>query len=183
VKAVISLDYQSLCALISIEGHEEAQFTVKKCSQLKELVEILNPFFDAIMLVQGEIMTTIGAVLPSVLSLHHHLIRFTETTDSGLYLGKLVAELKQSLETRFMGVFVNVRMLTSQMPVSELSFGHVLYIIAAVLNPAFGLYWIDNDVLVDNDSKEQLQRYVKGMKIKQLSQKLLQSAQFKYALR
>jgi hypothetical protein len=86
VKAVISLDYQSLCALISTEGHKETQFTVKEWNQLKELVEILNPFFDATLLVQGEKMTTIGAVLPPVLSLHHHLIRLAETTDSGRYL-------------------------------------------------------------------------------------------------
>jgi hypothetical protein len=49
-----------------------------------------------------------------------------------------------------MGVFVNVRMLKSQMPVSELPFGDALYIIAAVLNLAFGLYSIDKDVLVDD---------------------------------
>jgi hypothetical protein len=166
VKAVISLDYQSHCGLISGEGHKATKFAVKEWSQLKELVEILDPFFDATMLVQGEKMTTIGAVLPSVLSLHHHLIRLTETTDCGRNLGKLIAELKQSLQTRFMGVLVNIRMLTSLIPVSELPFGDALYIIAAVLNPAFGLYWIDNDVLVTNDSKEELQRYVKGMKMK-----------------
>ena len=64
-----------------------------------------------------------------------------------------------------MGLFVNVRMLTSQIPVSELPFGDALYIVAAVLNPSFGLYWIDNDVLVDDNSKEQLKAYVRGMVI------------------
>lgn len=165
VKAVISLDYQSLCSLVISEGHKEAQFTIKEWSQLKELVDILNPFFDAAVLVQGEKMTTIGSVLPSVLSLYHHLVRLSEVRDSGRYLGKLTAELKRSLEKRFMGLFVNVRMLTSQIPVSELPFGDALYIVAAVLNPSFGLYWIDNDVLVDDNSKEQLQVYVKGMVI------------------
>uniref|UniRef100_A0A4W5RXY7 HAT C-terminal dimerisation domain-containing protein n=1 Tax=Hucho hucho TaxID=62062 RepID=A0A4W5RXY7_9TELE len=72
VKAVIQCDHLKLCHFLEKAGHKELLFTVREWNKLKELVDILKPF-GATDMTQGEKIVTISLVVPSVLSLNHHL--------------------------------------------------------------------------------------------------------------
>lgn len=41
-------------------------------------------------------------------------------------------------------------------------FGDLIYVISSFLDPKYGLMWLDTDVLVDDDVKEQIRKHVKG---------------------
>lgn len=74
VKSVVRLGKQPLSDLAEAEGHKEVQFTQREWNQLEELVLVMDPFYDATVLAQGETTAAISVVLPSVLSLYHHVI-------------------------------------------------------------------------------------------------------------
>lgn len=73
----------------------------------------------------------------------------------------MVRCLQTSIKTRFLGIFVNVKMDTAA-PDERLPFADPLYIRAAVLDPAFALMWLEHDVLVDDDVKKDVSDMVKG---------------------
>uniref|UniRef100_A0A8C7SEE1 HAT C-terminal dimerisation domain-containing protein n=1 Tax=Oncorhynchus mykiss TaxID=8022 RepID=A0A8C7SEE1_ONCMY len=73
VKAVIQCDHLKLSHVLHKAGHKELLFTVWEWNKLKELVDILKPFGEATDMTQVEKIVTISSVVPSVLSLNHHL--------------------------------------------------------------------------------------------------------------
>ena len=77
------------------------------------------------------------------------------------YLGGMVKSLQTSLKKRFRGIFVNVKMDTSERH-EDLPFADPLYLRAAVLDPAFALMWLDHDVLVSDLVKRELSDTIKG---------------------
>ncbi|CAB1330002.1 unnamed protein product [Coregonus sp. 'balchen'] len=64
---------------------------------LKELVDILKPFGEATDLTQGEKVITISAVVPSILSLNHHLEKLKPQVR---FLSGLVRGLQASLKKK-----------------------------------------------------------------------------------
>ncbi|XP_056598289.1 zinc finger BED domain-containing protein 4-like [Triplophysa dalaica] len=160
VKSLLSCDYQTLCKVLDVRGHRETIFTVSEWAQIKDLVSILKPFADANDLTQGDKVVTISAVIPCVLSLNHHLENQKERTQ---YLVNLVHSLQRSLQKRFKGIFVNVKMSQQHTNEGILPFSDPVYVKAAVLDPAFGVMWIEHDVLVDDKLKEQLTMEVKNL--------------------
>ena len=54
-------------------------------------------------------------------------------------------------------------MLESDQVSKELPFGDPIYIISAILDPAFCLFWTDHDVLVEDDVKEKVKKQSKGI--------------------
>uniref|UniRef100_A0A8C8GQ27 HAT C-terminal dimerisation domain-containing protein n=1 Tax=Oncorhynchus tshawytscha TaxID=74940 RepID=A0A8C8GQ27_ONCTS len=73
VKAVVQCDHRKLSHVLEKSGHKELLFTVREWNKLKELGDILKPFGEATDMTQGEKIVTISSVVPSVLSLNHHL--------------------------------------------------------------------------------------------------------------
>uniref|UniRef100_A0A3P8VRM5 DUF659 domain-containing protein n=1 Tax=Cynoglossus semilaevis TaxID=244447 RepID=A0A3P8VRM5_CYNSE len=71
VKAVLQCNHLKLSAVLEKAGHRELSFTAQEWNLLKELLD-MKPFGEATDLTQGE-KVTISAVVPSVLSLNHHL--------------------------------------------------------------------------------------------------------------
>ena len=59
-------------------------------------------------------------------------------------------------------MFVNVRMEESDKPARELPFGDVVYMMAALLDPSYCLFWLEHDVLVPEDVKSELEEVVMG---------------------
>ncbi|MBN3298439.1 zinc finger BED domain-containing protein 4-like [Amia ocellicauda] len=159
LKALVTFDYQKLCEVLEVGGHKESKFTEREWSQVKELVEILTPFGEATDLTQGEKVVTIGAVIPCVLSLNHHLEKQKKEAH---YLGSLIHGLHRSLHRRFRGIFVNVRM-SEPSDGGPLPFSDTVYLKAAVLDPSFGTMWLDHDVLVDGKLKEEVSAFVKDL--------------------
>ena len=102
LKAVLICDHLKLSAVLEEAGHREMVFTQREWNQIKELVDVLQPFGEATDLTQGEKMVTISAVVPCVLSLNHHL---ESLKGRAQFLGGLIRSLQESLQKRFKGNF------------------------------------------------------------------------------
>ncbi|KAL7379703.1 hypothetical protein ABVT39_004336 [Epinephelus coioides] len=159
VKAVLSFSHQELCNVAQVTGHNELVFSVREWNMMKELCDVLQPFAEATDLTQGEKIVTVSSVLPCVLSLNHHLEKLKKQVR---FLGSMIQSLQCSLKKRFRGIFVNVKMLSAA-PGEELPFADPLYIIAAVLDPAFSMMWLQHDVLVTDDMKNEIADMVKDL--------------------
>ncbi|KAK5901471.1 hypothetical protein CgunFtcFv8_026337 [Champsocephalus gunnari] len=86
-------------------------------------------------------MVTISSVVPSVLSLNHHLEKLKPQVR---FLSSLVRSLQVSLKKRFGGIFINVKMATLTQDGT-----------AAALDPAFSLMW-NHHVLVSLEVKAEV---------------------------
>ncbi|KAL7373446.1 hypothetical protein ABVT39_006953 [Epinephelus coioides] len=157
VKAVLLFSHQELCNVVQGTSHNELVFSVREWNMMKELCDVLQPFAEATDLTQGENIVTVSSVLPSVLSLNHHLEKLKQQVR---FLGSMIHSLQCSLKKRFLGIFVNVKMLSAA-PGEELPFADPLYIRAAVLDPAFSMMWLQHDVLVTDDIKNDISDMVK----------------------
>lgn len=117
-------------------------------------MDILKPFGEATDMTQGEKIVTISSVVPSVLSLNHHL---EQRKPQVHFLSGLVRSLQASLNKRFLGIFINVKMARTQDGITA-PFSDPVYLKAAALDPAFSLMWVEHHVLV----KEEVAQRVKG---------------------
>lgn len=159
VKAVLRCEHPKLCRVLEKAGHKELLFTAREWNVLKELVDIMNPFGEATDLTQGEKIVTISSVVPSVLSLNHHLEKLKPQVR---FLSSLVRSLQVSLKKRFGGIFINVKMATLTQDGTTAPFSDPVYLKAAALDPAFSLMWIDHHVLVSLEVKAEVLQHVKG---------------------
>lgn len=87
-------------------------------------------------------------VVPAILDLYNGVNR---QLDSVRYLRRMLHALRDSLMTRFLGVFVRVRMGTAVNP-SKQPFHNRVYMCAALLDPNLKLNWIDMEVEVLSDN-------------------------------
>lgn len=159
VEAVTDLDPQSLNSLLEAQGHKGMCLSAREWSQLKELVDILAPFLQATDLTQGEKVVTVSAALPCVLSLNSHLIHML---NASRHLVGLVKALQMSLQRRFQGMFANVRMDETAQPSVELPFGDMVYMLSALLDPSFCLFWLEQDVLTPDEVKSKVKEMMIG---------------------
>ncbi|KAI4803014.1 hypothetical protein KUCAC02_006576 [Chaenocephalus aceratus] len=133
----VTFDMQNLSYMLNSEGHKALILSQRDYAQLKELIEVLDPFLEATDLTQGEKTVTASVVVPCVLSLHCHL---QEIRGRVRYCGPLVRALASSLKTRFTEIFQAVKM-----PGCEPAEGRgptkfpftTAYFIASVLDPSF----------------------------------------------
>ncbi|KAJ4941207.1 hypothetical protein JOQ06_027494, partial [Pogonophryne albipinna] len=160
VKAVLRCEHPKLCRVLEKAGHKELLFTAREWNVLKELVDIMNPFGEATDLTQGEKIVTISSVVPSVLSLNHHLEKLKPQVR---FLSSLVRSLQVSLKKRFGGIFINVKMATLTQDGTTAPFSDPVYLKAVALDPAFSLMWIDHHVLVSLEVKAEVLQHVKEL--------------------
>ncbi|XP_056140908.1 uncharacterized protein LOC130116856 isoform X1 [Lampris incognitus] len=161
VKAYVHLDMQKLSSVLESEGHKSLILSPREYAQLKELIEVLDPFLVATNLTQGETTVTISVIVPCVLTLRCHL---QEIREKARYCGPLVRALESSLKTRFAEVFSAVKI-----PGCEPAEGRGptkfpftnAYFIASVLDPAFGFQWLEHDVQLDSDIRDVLKTEIK----------------------
>lgn len=164
VKAYVNFDIQMLAYVLDSEGHKSLILSQREYAQLKELIEVLDPFLEATNLTQGEKTVTVSVVVPCVLTLHSHLQEIRERVR---YCGPLVRALENSMKARFTEIFSAV-----MMPGCEPDEGRgptkfpftIAYFVASVLDPAFGFQWLEHDVQLDNSIKGQLKSQIKGEK-------------------
>lgn len=132
---------------------------MREWAQLKELVDILNPFHEATQLTQGEFKPTISLVVPTVLALNRHL---TNCAKKVKYLKSLTTALGHSLHKRYRGVFTNVGMEGELEGLGNAhNFGETVYLSAALLDPTFALHWLV-DVYISSEEKEVLGSKIRG---------------------
>ncbi|XP_056147799.1 uncharacterized protein LOC130122798 [Lampris incognitus] len=152
---------QKLSSVLESEGHKSLILSPREYAQLKELIEVLDPFLEATNLIQGETTVTVSVIVPCVLTLRCHL---QEIRGKARYCGPLVRALESSLKTRFAEVFSAVKI-----PGCEPAEGRGptkfpftnAYVIASVLDPAFGFQWLEHDVQLDSDIKDVLKTEIK----------------------
>ncbi|CAK6977231.1 zinc finger BED domain-containing protein 4-like [Scomber scombrus] len=140
VQALTTLDHKALTEMCS-KDYEEVVFSTREWNQLKELTSILAPFSEATDLTEGEKAVTISMVVPTVLDLHTHLLKMEETR---IQCRPIVKALRQSLMRRFSGIFAKTNMTEDSG--GEEPFSHNVYFLATMLDPQFGLNWVDLDV-------------------------------------
>ncbi|XP_060758202.1 uncharacterized protein LOC132868902 [Neoarius graeffei] len=107
----------------------------------------------------GEKVITISAVVPSILSLSHHLEKLKPQV---CFLSSLVRSLQASLNRRFLGIFINMKMARTQDGVIA-PFSDPIYLKAAALDPASSLLWVEPHVLVNRDVKAEVAQQVKEL--------------------
>ena len=120
----------------------------------------MAPFHQAADLTEGEKVVTLSAALPSVLSLNSHLLRMLNTTR---HLLGLVTALQKSLQSRFEGMFVNVKMDDSSELAVDLPFGDTIYLTSALLDPSFCLFWLEQNVQGPDEVKTEVKEMIIGM--------------------
>ncbi|KAF3844262.1 hypothetical protein F7725_013603 [Dissostichus mawsoni] len=155
---VVDRKYSPVCRRTLLKVENLAVERPREWNVLKELVDIMNPFGEATDLTQGEKIVTISSVVPSVLSLNHHLEKLKPQV---CFLSSLVRSLHVSLKKRFGGIFINVKMATLTEDGTTAPFSDPVYLKAAALDPAFSLMWIDHRVLVSLEVKAEVLQHVK----------------------
>uniref|UniRef100_A0A8C2FGK0 Uncharacterized protein n=1 Tax=Cyprinus carpio TaxID=7962 RepID=A0A8C2FGK0_CYPCA len=131
IQAITELDHTTLTEMCS-PNFKNVVITTREWAQLRELCLILGPFAEATELTEGEKIITISMVVPTVLDLNTHLIQI----DSPKSLCRpLIRALRESLQQRFSGIFIALHMVD-----------HEIYAQAAMLDPRFGMSWVDMDV-------------------------------------
>ena len=79
------------------------------------------------------------------------------------YCKPVVEVLSASLKKRFAGLFIRATPPNLRLThVTDDNFGSDIYVIAAVLDPSFRMYWLDVDVTGSSTDKEHLRREVTG---------------------
>uniref|UniRef100_A0A3B5QUR0 Uncharacterized LOC111606838 n=1 Tax=Xiphophorus maculatus TaxID=8083 RepID=A0A3B5QUR0_XIPMA len=134
VQALTTLEHKSLSEMCN-KDYEDVVFSAREWNQLKELCIVLSPFAEATELTQGERSVTISMVVPTVLDLNTHLLKMEETR---MQCRPLVRALQHGREEPF---------------------NHDVYFFAAMLDPQFGLSWVDLDVTNGAKCPRLLSRY------------------------
>lgn len=138
LKALVTLDHRAVTEMCSDVEH--LVFSAREWTQLKDLCDLLEPFSDATDLTEGDQQVTISMVVPTVLDLKNHLLKMELQMPQ---VGAVVRALKKSLEKRFSGIFRRIRMEEED---PDEPFSHRIYFLATMLDPQFGLTWVDLDV-------------------------------------
>ncbi|TRY58760.1 hypothetical protein DNTS_034590, partial [Danionella cerebrum] len=130
----------------SIPAATSTRWNIREWNQLKDLGFVLSPFAEATDLTEGEKMVTISMVVPTVLDLNTHLLQIVESRS---HCRPLATALRQSLLKRFSGIFVRTKMVEQNG--KEDQFNQNVYFLATMLDPQFGLNWVDLDVTNHED--------------------------------
>lgn len=152
VQAVLKLSHTTLNELVE-PNRSNLSITLTQHQQLSELNAILEPFADATNDTQGDTFVTVSRVAPLILYLNHFLQDL-----SVVHLKPMVAALRTSLRIRFRGIFASVNM--TELDEEELRdkdkvpFSNDIYVVAAFLDPGFKLYWVEEDALLDQATKD-----------------------------
>lgn len=99
---------------------------------------------------------TVSYVLPCVLSLNTHLHDMKKET---MHCSPLVDTLMSSLKRRFMGIFRRTGIVKDDCTSVSVAtdFDDDVYFVSAVLNPTFGIHWIDCDITGADFSEDDLE--------------------------
>ena len=146
ISCVVSLDSSKLAATVNKAGHANLALTVKETQQLRELVEILEPFSDSTDLAQGSTYVTVSCVVPILLSLNKKLNQLLTRVK---YHAPLVHELLRSLFDRFAGIMKQLQLIlpktvssTSSSTTKNLHFDSNIYLLSCSIDPEHAYRWL-----------------------------------------
>ena len=168
LKAVSERDQVKLADVLRDQTMHNLVLTQREHAALLELVEILDPFAEATDLCQGQHYTTIGCIVPCIVSLLNHLQRMEQHVK---YHRPMIVALRQSLDSCFAGMLSCIRLSRSTLSANNCNtagFAEDLYVIASALDPSYGFLWL-KDHPGDTETKAQLKDYITGTKFPYLS--------------
>ena len=120
-------------------------------------MDVLDPFFEATQLTEGERTVTISFALPSVLSLIKQLQDMIDKQQLK-FCSSLCNGLLKSLRTRFSGMLTRMQMNAQpDVDVNSMPYGSDIYIIAAHFDTRFKFQWVESYV---DPNQEQVQALV-----------------------
>nr|XP_055032707.1 uncharacterized protein LOC129421310 [Misgurnus anguillicaudatus] len=154
LQALTALDNRDLTQMCNSD-FQHVLFSVCEWNQLKDLGSVLFPFPEA---TEGEKMVTVSMVVPTVLDLNTHLLQISE---SRIHCWPLATTLRQSLLKRFSGIFVRTKIVEQNG--EEDQFNNNVYFLATMLNPKFGLNWVDLDV-TNSESLDSMKKFREDLK-------------------
>lgn len=135
IKSVLSINREDLESITSLM-HNPVRFSNGDVAVMKEIIDILEPFYEISLKCQGDNIATASLVVPSIVHIISHLQSFKESLT---LCNKLVYQLQSSIEQRFAGIMNRLKLLDVR---ADDPFNDPLYFMATVLDPAFKLYWI-----------------------------------------
>jgi len=171
ISCVVRLDAGKLADVLKKSSSTNLILTQKETQQLRELVDILEPFSEATDLAQGSSYMTISCVVPIVLSLNCKLTDFLSSIKFQL---PLVKQLHRSLYERFRGIYVQLQLpcpeginSASLSATKELDYDSSLFTMAAAVDPEHGYRWLQMHFGSSTD-KERIKNRIFGELIKTL---------------
>lgn len=144
--AVKELDVMKLKILLTTTKHEECILTTREFKTLQEAVLLLEVAYDATLLLEEE-DSLISIVGPTMAQIHK---KWTNMNRNLTTCEPLAVALLSSMESRFQGLLQNIglmhRPLQGEGDSVNQPFGDSLYLVAAALDPQFGLDWLDDSM-------------------------------------
>jgi hypothetical protein len=147
--AVKELDVMKLKILLTVTKHEECILTTRELKTLQEAVSLLEVAYDATLLLEEE-DALISIVGPTMAQIHK---KWTNMQSNLTICEPLAVALLSSVESRFKGLLQNIGLVPHPLqsegdadPRESVyqPFSDSLYLIAAALDPQFGLDWLDD---------------------------------------
>lgn len=135
VKSILSINREDLDSITNLMENP-VRFSTSDLALMKDIIDILEPFYEVSLKCQGEKIATVSLVVPSIVHLLLHLQSFNESS-TDCY--KLVQQLQFAIERRFAGIVNRLKLTDIQ---ENDPFNDPLYFMATVLDPAFKFYWI-----------------------------------------
>lgn len=144
IKSILSVERKDI-EVISKSIDNTVVFLNNDFIVMQETVDILEPFYEISVKCQSERIVTASLVVPAIVHLLSYLRAIKNAVKSTT---KLVEELLSSIENRFSGIIhrLNFECIDSNEP-----FNDPVYFMAAVLDPSFKFFWIQDLKLSIND--------------------------------
>ncbi|CAF2061368.1 unnamed protein product [Rotaria magnacalcarata] len=143
VKSILSIgkdDFESITKLMD----NVVKFTNNDLTILEEIADVLEPFYEVSIKCQAEIIVTASLVVPVIVHLITHLRDIKENLS---FCTKLAQQLQSSIEIRFAGIIKRLNQFDVD---TNDPFNDPMYFMAAVLDPSFKFYWIQDLKLPTN---------------------------------
>ena len=153
VKSIVSIGKTDLDSIVSLM-EKPVKFTTNEINMLKELIDVLEPFYDITITCQSETVVTASLVVPAVV---HLLIHLCENKNSLSFCEKLVRDLHLSVEKRFAGI---VKRLNHSKIEDDDPFNDPAYFLATMLDPSFKFLWIPGLKLTPNNENKLKQHLI-----------------------
>ena len=163
LKTIMSMDSNKLTDVLRHTSQEHLILSAKDSAMLKVLVEILEPFAEATELTQGDKYCTLRWVVPCVDGLFKCLTTFKQTCK---YHAKVVQALLNSLSSRFDGLLISLHILDDEKNKNN-GFGNWIYPLAALLDPSYGLVWLEIYLPCEDDIKQGLLERLRNMIVRE----------------
>ncbi|CAF1208015.1 unnamed protein product [Adineta steineri] len=161
IKSILSIDKNDLDLITSLMVNP-IQFSNKDLIILKELIDILEPFYEISVRCQAETIVTASLVVPSVV---HLITSLRDIKENISHCSKLVQQLDASIKKRFSGIIARLSLNT--VTIND-NYGDPLYFISVVLDPSFKFYWI-RDLKMSVQKENQLKQHIIQLIIDEMS--------------